>query len=215
MNKIMFKNVDSMDEQDLENDFNRLKSEYIKEGKITIRGKIVKKYLSGKILDVGCNSNFLHDEIKDYDMIGLDITIKYVRGKVMKADGQYMPIKSESFDSVVAGELIEHLKNPELFLKESHRILKENGKLIITTPNKKSWWNMISKSYFIKYHISLFTKNELISSLNKVGFSVNEFLFIPYDKFSNPFGAFYTFRKIIHHIVPKNLKENMIVIAVK
>jgi hypothetical protein len=44
---------------------------------------------------------------------------------------------------------------------------------------------------------------------------VEEFFFIPYDKFSNPFGAFYNIRKVINHIIPENLKENMIVIAKK
>ena len=215
MSEFMFKKVDLMSEQDLEKNSEKLKKEYIKEGKITTRGILVKKYIFGKILDVGCDSHFLHDEIKNDNMIGLDVIIKHVRNKVMKANGQYMPIKSESFDSVVAGELIEHLEKPEIFLKECYRILKKNGRLIITTPNRESWWNMITKSYFIKYHISLFSREELISSLNKVGFSVNEFFFIPYDKFSNPFGAFYCFRKIIHHIVPKNLKENMVVIAAK
>lgn len=211
----MFKSIDSMSEEELENRLKRLKQKYLKKGKITLRGKLIRKQLFGKILDVGCDSHFLHDEIKDNKTIGLDIIIKHVRGRVIKGDGQYMAIKSESFDSIVAGEIIEHLEKPEIFLKESYRILKENGRLIITTPNRNSWWNRITKSYFIKYHLSLFTKNELISSLNKVGFSIKEFFFIPYDKFSNPLGAFYTFRKIIHHIVPKNLKENMIVIAKK
>jgi SAM-dependent methyltransferase len=211
----MFERVDSISEEELENKVKKLKEEYLKEGKITTRGNIIRNKLIDKTLDVGCDSHFLHDEIKNNDTIGLDIIIKYVRGKVIKGDAQYMPIKSESFDNIVAGEIIEHLEKPEIFLKECYRVLRKNGRLIITTPNRESWWNMITKSYFIKYHISLFTKDELISSLNKIGFSVNEFFFIPYDKFSNPFGVFYTFRKIIHHIVPKNLKENMIVIAAK
>ena len=211
----MFKRVDSISEEGLENLSKKLKEEYLKEGKITTRGSIIKKRLFGKILDVGCDSHFLHDEIKNNDTIGLDIIIKHVKDKIIKGDGQNMPIKSESFDSIVAGEIIEHLENPEIFLKESYRVLKENGKLIITTPNRKSWWNRITKSYFIKYHVSLFTKDELTLSLKKVGFSMEEFFFIPYDKFSNPFGAFYTIRKVINHIIPEDLKENMIVIAKK
>ncbi len=39
------------------------------------------------------------------------------------------------FDTIVAGELIEHLDNPGLFLTAVRRHLKPGGKLILTTPN--------------------------------------------------------------------------------
>jgi 2-polyprenyl-3-methyl-5-hydroxy-6-metoxy-1,4-benzoquinol methylase len=39
------------------------------------------------------------------------------------------------FDTIVAGELIEHLENPGLFLRNMQRHLNEDGVLIISTPN--------------------------------------------------------------------------------
>ncbi len=211
----MFKTVDMMEEDELENELKKVEKEYLKKGKLTYRGRLIKEELFGKVLDIGCDSHFLHNEIKNDETIGLDIKIKHIRGNVIKGDAQLAPIKSKSFDCIVAGELIEHLEQPEIFLKECYRILKTKGKLIITTPNKKSWWNRITKSYFIKYHHSLLQKKELLLLLEKNGFYSNRFIFIPYDKFSNPFGQLYSLRKIIHYILPKHLGENMIVISQK
>jgi len=39
------------------------------------------------------------------------------------------------FDVIVAGELIEHMSNPGLFLDSAHSILKRTGTLVITTVN--------------------------------------------------------------------------------
>ena len=49
----------------------------------------------------------------------------------------------EQFDTIVAGEIIEHLPNTGMFLENMARHLKNNGTLVITTPNpfysKQSW----------------------------------------------------------------------------
>ena len=46
-----------------------------------------------------------------------------------------LPIKSESYDGVILGELLEHVSMPEKIIKEVYRILKPNRYLFITTPN--------------------------------------------------------------------------------
>ncbi len=45
-------------------------------------------------------------------------------------------IEDNSFDSIVTFQVIEHLKNQDLFIKEVFRILKPNGTAYLTTPNK-------------------------------------------------------------------------------
>jgi predicted SAM-dependent methyltransferase len=42
---------------------------------------------------------------------------------------------NQSYDVIVAGEIIEHLENPGLFLRNMRRHLKPQGKLILSTPN--------------------------------------------------------------------------------
>src|SRR5690242_19478050 len=47
-------------------------------------------------------------------------------------------LASEQYDVVFAGDLIEHLSNPGLFLDCSYRNLKSDGILILATPNTYS-----------------------------------------------------------------------------
>jgi 2-polyprenyl-3-methyl-5-hydroxy-6-metoxy-1,4-benzoquinol methylase len=49
---------------------------------------------------------------------------------------------NQKFDICLAGELIEHLSNPGLFLESAHTILNDTGILIITTPNAFSVGNI-------------------------------------------------------------------------
>ncbi|OGI78920.1 hypothetical protein A3F19_01745 [Candidatus Nomurabacteria bacterium RIFCSPHIGHO2_12_FULL_37_29] len=48
-----------------------------------------------------------------------------------------------SFDVIVSEALIEHLKNPKLFLKRTVGLLKEGGLLVIATPNQVTLMNRI------------------------------------------------------------------------
>ena len=53
------------------------------------------------------------------------------------ADSFHLPFNNESFDCVIASEIIEHVINPEDFVKELFRVVKKGGKLIVTTPYKE------------------------------------------------------------------------------
>lgn len=46
-----------------------------------------------------------------------------------------LPFRGETFDIVVATELLEHLDNPERALAEIRRVLRGDGRLYVTTPN--------------------------------------------------------------------------------
>lgn len=52
------------------------------------------------------------------------------------------PVK---FDVIFAGDLIEHLSNPGLFLECCKKHLKQNGRLILTTPNTFNLFNIAEK----------------------------------------------------------------------
>jgi SAM-dependent methyltransferase len=55
-----------------------------------------------------------------------------------------LPFENEFFDAVFAGEVIEHLFDPDHFLDEVYRVLKHKGILVLTTPNLASLHNRIA-----------------------------------------------------------------------
>lgn len=100
--------------------------------------KVLFKQLNGRILDIGCNWGEIHnylDKKQGKIAYGMDIILTNYRDNVVRADAHYIPFKDETFDSIFAGEIIEHLEDPAQFLREVERVLKRGGHLILTTPN--------------------------------------------------------------------------------
>lgn len=104
-------------------------------------------------LDLGCGNAVFTDLVSKRSSLKItgaelsEVSIKHAKElglNVQKADLQKkFPFKDESFDIIFSGQVIEHLLNPDFFLDECHRILKKNGKLILTTPNLTAWFNRI------------------------------------------------------------------------
>lgn len=152
------------------------------------RLKKMASYAFGKTLDLGwySNPNFFLKEA-----IGLDIDVvkpkelppNYKEVYSVKLDNSYpYPFEDNSFDSIVAGEIIEHIPNLDAFMKEVHRILKPNGRFILSTPNPASPVEVLVhffKWFFGKidfkkgrmgYHVHEFLFTNMISLLNIYGF---------------------------------------------
>ena len=113
------------------------------------------KFLKGRILDIGCNYGEFHKLViergKDMGGVvyGLDIEVINYRDNMIKGDAHYLPFKDESFDSIFAGEIIEHLTNPAQFLKEIERVLKKGGVAVLTAPNPYSLTLLYLKDRFL------------------------------------------------------------------
>ncbi len=102
-----------------------------------------------KILDFGCGDgkmfNWFKQFIKEENIYGLDISKTRIRRcekigwkNVLRIDKlKRLPFGDNFFDVVSLCEVIEHIPKTEIsfYLKEFRRILKKDGKLIITTPN--------------------------------------------------------------------------------
>jgi len=107
-----------------------------------------------RVLNVGCagharpdttarRARWLHGALVacGYSVLGIDVDegqLEWMRAEgheVLELDAQRLDELDESFDTIVAGELIEHLENPGLFLEACRRRLTEAGRLVLTTPN--------------------------------------------------------------------------------
>lgn len=83
-------------------------------------------------------------------------------------------LKSEAFDIIIATAVIEHLASPREMLRESFRLLKKGGIIILTSPHPL--WEKISNLLgFIKGdHCSVMAPQEIASLCQKENFSVLE-----------------------------------------
>jgi len=102
----------------------------------------------GQLLELGCGVGRGIAILSDYcdQYTGVDKNEKLI-GQLQQTYpkarfiNQSVPpltgIPTESYDCVVAFQVIEHIPNDDLFVKEIHRVLKPQGQLILTTPNIK------------------------------------------------------------------------------
>jgi SAM-dependent methyltransferase len=94
-------------------------------------------FITGKTLDVGCGQRPYEHLVASSKYIGLEIDTPAAR-KINKADiyykGKRFPFRKGSFDSVIINEVFEHVFNPDEFLQEVNRVLKQGGRLLITVP---------------------------------------------------------------------------------
>lgn len=97
--------------------------------------------LRGKLLDAPAGEGEISHKLKEvgFDVVAADINPQLfcVQGiRCEKADlNQNLPFPDATFDFILCANGIEHLEDPFHFVRECYRILREEGKLLITTPN--------------------------------------------------------------------------------
>jgi len=95
-----------------------------------------------KILDVGSGDGIIGENISKmgHTIISVDLPTVVVQAHRMQGllavagDAERLSFASNSFDVVLASEIMEHLWNPHGLIEEAYRVLKENGYFIISTP---------------------------------------------------------------------------------
>ncbi len=100
-----------------------------------------------RALEVGCsqaNAGLLLAE-SERIVLALDLLIealsyaraKYERGVffVAAASAEHLPVRDDTFDCAILGELLEHCADPLSIVAEAVRVLRPGGYLLITTPN--------------------------------------------------------------------------------
>jgi 2-polyprenyl-3-methyl-5-hydroxy-6-metoxy-1,4-benzoquinol methylase len=166
-------------------------------GQLSRRLKIMTNFVdkNQKILDLGCGTgDFIKLLIKkNREVEGIDISKKAVKIgqkkglKIKVADlHQSFPYNKNTFDTITAGEIIEHIYDTDFFLEEIKRILKPNGFLILSTPNIATFGRRLMLLFGINPlietsldqasgHIRYFTKKSLEDLLKKHSFKIIKF----------------------------------------
>ncbi len=88
------------------------------------------------ILDIGghkINKRGQFD-IDQYDQSIVYLNLTTDKSPDIQADAKIMPFAKDTFDVVICGELLEHVPDPRLVLRDIYRVLKPAGKLLLTVP---------------------------------------------------------------------------------
>lgn len=93
---------------------------------------------SGRLLDIGCGTKpyrSLFAFVSEY--VGLELDTPANRCD-KKADlfyaGDSFPLADAGFDVVLCNQVLEHVFQPDVFIREIHRVLRSDGLLILTVP---------------------------------------------------------------------------------
>jgi SAM-dependent methyltransferase len=105
------------------------------------------------VLDVACGHEnpFFSERLREAKyVIGLDGNGEEVQKNSMiherhVGDIHAMPLADNSVDMVVSVDTIEHSVEPDLFLKECHRVLRSGGQAVFATPNLLGYKNAFAK----------------------------------------------------------------------
>ncbi|WP_252247648.1 class I SAM-dependent methyltransferase [Clostridium sp. ZS6] len=138
------------------------------------RYNVITKQLKNKIvLDAGCGAGYGSNILAEYcsKVVGVDISTETINWckenyteranlEFIEASLADLPFEDGTFDCIVNLEVIEHVTKEiqEAFIKEARRILKPNGFLIISTPNKAEYTDRTG--YVNPYHVCEFYPEE-------------------------------------------------------
>lgn len=121
------------------------------------------------VLDIGCGRPC--ETMEDLSFVrylgrGVGVDVKKIREKdFVRAKAESLPFKRQTFDCVVAMEILEHLENPAESLKDMREVVKDGGTVIVTTPNNNLLWKTVW--YFWVRFVGRMWKDEHKSNLDK------------------------------------------------
>ena len=139
----------------------------------------------GKLLDVGCGDGQFLAQMQHlgWEAMGIEpdreaakVAQEHFNIPVMAGTLESAKFPDNFFDAVTLSHTIEHVSNPIWLLQECRRVLKQNGKLVVTTPNVaslghqrfgKAWWGMDPPRHFY-----LFSLQTLADCAEESGFHI-------------------------------------------
>jgi SAM-dependent methyltransferase len=115
--------------------------------------EVLSEFAGKTVLDVACGHEnpFFAERLRQAKhVIGLDRDAREIQRNELIHEGHVgdiheMPLPGGSVDVVVSIDTIEHSVEPDLFLKECHRVLRAGGEAVFATPNLLGYKNAFAK----------------------------------------------------------------------
>lgn len=187
------------------------------------RVELIKKISAGKkVLHLGCtnfpytqdsidNGMLLHFDLAksaselygfDFDQEGIDILEKHGTKNLYRADLEKLEEVQldETFDVIIAGEMIEHLNNPGLFLQGIQRFMNSDTSLVITTINAYSAFRFLiyglrgrggENEPVHPDHVYYFSYKTLSLIIERANLTVKDFYFYDIGTEHRPFNRWF------------------------
>ncbi len=131
-------------------------------GKLVMIDQLLRPHLDAgsRLLEIGCGAGnlLLQATVGGSYPVALDLSMQaltFVRSRLEEAQsapeapsgfsctqaiGESLPFRDNTFDCILLSEVIEHLEAPQISIREAVRVLCPGGRLLITTPNYRSFW---------------------------------------------------------------------------
>jgi len=198
------------------------------------RLRFITKYAGHTILDVGCARGDYVTLFKKrgYQTFGLDVLTHQEWQKVrpqlfIQGDAPRLPFPSQSFDTLLAFEILEHIPKPDLAVQEFSRVSRKN--LIISVPNCAMNEDLLRAGLVYTHwldlsHTNFFIQETLSGILEDNGFRVevltyiNPILpdFIPLRSWHIPYKlAFHLSRLMVRLPLRKQFRMTILAVASK
>lgn len=134
-------------------------------------------YCQGQVLDVACGLRGLSQYLPDGKYVGCDLN-----GGDLCCSAYNLPFPDQSFDTVVMGEVLEHLGMPLTALEEASRIARQ--RIVVTVPNDYSLVRLsrvlLGRHADIEQeHIISYNSWNLHQLFEQIGFRLQEYFCFP------------------------------------
>jgi ubiquinone/menaquinone biosynthesis C-methylase UbiE len=98
-----------------------------------------------RVLEVGCGAGNILAQISAAELCGVDISESMVAkakarlgpaANIQLADAENLPFENQRFDRVYCSEVLEHVIDPGVVLREMRRVVTHNGVVAVSVPNE-------------------------------------------------------------------------------
>jgi len=163
-------------------------------GKLLMIDRLIRPHLraGSRLLEIGCGAGnlLLQATVAGSYPVALDLSMQaltFVRSRLEEAQsvseapegfactqaiGESLPFREDLFDCILLSEVVEHLEVPQISIREAARLLCPGGRLLVTTPNYRSFWpvmewavdrlnmapKMAGEQHISRFHPSSLTK---------------------------------------------------------
>jgi len=158
-----------------------------------------------RILDVGCGAGRLGASLKarqSAHVTGVELNPRAAANaakllddvRIANLETDVVDFSDGQFDCVICADILEHLRQPDVVLKQIRRWLSPSGVLIVSVPNVRNHtvihsllagnWTYESAGLLDADHVRFFTRRELEKLLFRAGFVVDELRMVPGEGYS-------------------------------